>query len=990
MLTSGCVSGTRILTAAGLVPVEALVEGELVATHGGRLVSVRRVNRHRFDLRHHPQPLNTRPVRIAASSIADGIPHRDLVLAPNQTVDIAGFKIPCGLLVNGATVTRVTPDDCLTYFAMEPDRSEALFAEGITIYCLLKAEDRSQAVPSDDELELARAHLSLRASQMGFTTTGDPGLHIAAKDRLLWPDRQDSRRYRFRLPPGVSEFRLVSRRFVPNERQPFAGDDRQLGIPLARLQLDDGQHQHEIDLDDTAHAGLHLPQQLHGATWRWTTGDAQLRCPELPRSALLSVDLAPIAGQYWVSSDSHPSAKPTGTRRSASVGSVVFISGEPHTPGHTYRVLRPVSALQRLDIAATWLRVDEVPMHLAEIAAASTLIIWRAPCGHEISLAMETARRAGAKVVLDIDDLMIEPRLARTDVIDGIRSNKYDEADVRALYAGIRETLRQADACICTTAEIATHALGMYRPAYVVPNAFDPETLQASRAAVRSRQQVEPSNIVRLGYAGGTRTHQKDFAVVAPALGKLLRERPNCRLVLFREPDGGLPLIDVREFPGISARAGQIEWRDMVELDALPAEIARFDINLAPLDTGNLFCEAKSELKFFEAALVDVCTVASATRPFMRAIRDGETGFLARSSREWLAILRRLVDDGPLRHRVGAAAFHDVLWTFGPEAQADRMAAAITQLHAGRDAARAFECELHRMQMPRPSLPRVPQHEVLHVQDRGQDAAASVVIPLYNYAHFIRDALDSVWHQTLQPLDLVVVDDRSTDQSVAVAMDWIKRNGDRFNRVIVLQNLVNSELGLTRNVGFAAAETPYVFLLDADNRLFPHCLEFCLHAVQESGAGFVYPMVQQFGDTTELMNHEPFTGMRFAGGNYVDAMALVGKSTWAAVGGFDHVQFGWEDFDFWCRCVERGLWGQGLDIVLAEYRVHSGSMLRTRTDHKSNKGKLVADLQKRHPWLMVDQVIMTDERVSKLDKIRSKSGRPRKSMKAISPALLRG
>ena len=57
--------------------------------------------------------------------------------------------------------------------------------------------------------------------------------------------------------------------------------------------------------------------------------------------------------------------------------------------------------------------------------------------------------------------------------------------------------------------------------------------------------------------------------------------------------------------------------------------IAGVDINLAPLEIGNPFCESKSELKFFEAGLLGVPTVATATRTFCEAISDGKDGFVA-------------------------------------------------------------------------------------------------------------------------------------------------------------------------------------------------------------------------------------------------------------------------------------------------------------------------------------------------------------------------
>ena len=102
----------------------------------------------------------------------------------------------------------------------------------------------------------------------------------------------------------------------------------------------------------------------------------------------------------------------------------------------------------------------------------------------------------------------------------------------------------------------------------------------------------------------------------------------------------------------------------MVPLQELPDELARFDINTAPLELGNPFCEAKSELKYFEAALAGVCTVASPTGPMRRAIRDGETGLLAGTEEEWYQALTRLVDEPAVQRRIGHAAYLDVLWSY--------------------------------------------------------------------------------------------------------------------------------------------------------------------------------------------------------------------------------------------------------------------------------------------------------------------------------------
>ena len=81
---------------------------------------------------------------------------------------------------------------------------------------------------------------------------------------------------------------------------------------------------------------------------------------------------------------------------------------------------------------------------------------------------------------------------------------------------------------------------------------------------------------MRIGYAGGSRSHQRDFAVAAEALANVLRERSCCRLVLFRfqiAESTKLPFLDIEEFPSFRGIEDQIEWRTIVPLPQLPEEM---------------------------------------------------------------------------------------------------------------------------------------------------------------------------------------------------------------------------------------------------------------------------------------------------------------------------------------------------------------------------------------------------------------------------------
>ena len=562
-----------------------------------------------------------------------------------------------------------------------------------------------------------------------------------------------------------------------------------------------------------------------------------------------------------------PPAQPAGPR-------VVFIAGEPNTPGAIYRCTRMAEAAARNGAETLCLTPAEAAGRRDLIRAADVVVIWRAAWDAEVVAVIEAARQSRAKLVYDLDDLMVDPDLATIAVIDGIRTQEIPEAAAREHYTRVRDTMAHASFCIATTDELARYMRIHGKPTFVVPNGFDAETLTASRRALRLRRRAHGDGLLRIGYALGSRTHQRDFAQAADAVGRILREHPACRLVLFTSHIDFKPLLNVAEFPALAGLNAQIEWRDTVPLERLPAEMARFDINLVPLEVGNPFCEAKSELKHFEAALVEACTVASPTGPFSRAIAHGRTGFLAATPEDWYAALRALVDDAELRKRIGHAAYLSALWTFGPERRADLMASVLTQIAGGPAAARAFALDVFRKQTPQ-RLPEIPDGEVVFETDTLGDAAVTVIVPLYNYAQHIEEALESVRSQSLAALDLVVVDDCSTDGSLDVARGWLTRHAARFNRVLLVRNVGNSGLGLTRNAGFAQAETPYVLPLDADNRLLPPCCETLLAAARATGAAFVYPVIRKFGDISELIGTVPYAPARLIGVPYIDAMALV-------------------------------------------------------------------------------------------------------------------
>ncbi|MDH6590969.1 glycosyltransferase involved in cell wall biosynthesis [Variovorax sp. TBS-050B] len=148
---------------------------------------------------------------------------------------------------------------------------------------------------------------------------------------------------------------------------------------------------------------------------------------------------------------------------------------------------------------------------------------------------------------------------------------------------------------------------------------------------------------------------------------------------------------------------------------------------------------------------------------------------------------------------------------------------------------------------------------------------------------------------------------------------------------------------------FEYARTDPVFVIDADNQIYPRALERLLEAFNGREYDAAYSQIELFGNQTGLGLADVWSKNLFRSGNYVDAMALISKRSWSQVGGYSHIESGWEDFDFWCKFVDHGMEAIFVPEILCRYRVHGASMLRTDTIAATER--LRVELTLRHPWL---------------------------------------
>ena len=350
-----------------------------------------------------------------------------------------------------------------------------------------------------------------------------------------------------------------------------------------------------------------------------------------------------------------PASEPASTPSIARVLFVVGIDGAPLR----YRAQLPAEALALRGVASD-IRHYRDPDVRALASGADVVVVYRVPATVQVLALIREARAAGTPVAFDVDDLIFDPTIA--DEIPALRLLPSDEA---ALWLeGVRRyrtTMEACDAYIGSTPRLVEHARQVVGiDAHLFENGVGTALGAASEvASARPRRPGPP----RIGYFSGTTTHDDDWRHIEPAVLGVLREHPDVELWLgghLRPTDAVASLGDrVRRIPFVS-------WEELPEL------LRDLDVSLAPLQPGSRFNDAKSAIKWLEAALVGTPTIASPSAPFVDAIVPGRTGWLADDVEEWSAALVAALTDGGERRRIGARARRHALLHWSPHLQGER------------------------------------------------------------------------------------------------------------------------------------------------------------------------------------------------------------------------------------------------------------------------------------------------------------------------------
>ena len=236
----------------------------------------------------------------------------------------------------------------------------------------------------------------------------------------------------------------------------------------------------------------------------------------------------------------------------------------------------------------------------------------------------------------------------------------------------------------------------------------------------------------------------------------------------------------------------------------------------------------------------------------------------------------------------------------------------------------------------------------------GESCKMSVIMPCFNHGEFLPEAVASVKNIQREDIELIVVDDGSTDERTRQEMDRLSAEGIK----VIRQE--NKGLGAARNAGVLASQGEYLFPLDADDRLRSGWIERGIEILDSNPRiGVVYGDAQCFGTQTHRWFVGPFNSEKLLYCNFIHCSALYRRSIWEQNRGYEigmPVQ-GLEDWDFWIGAFEHGWRFEYLPQVVFDYRRAEQSMITRVAGFEDQITEFVAKkhgLLYRQAWLSLE------------------------------------
>lgn len=227
----------------------------------------------------------------------------------------------------------------------------------------------------------------------------------------------------------------------------------------------------------------------------------------------------------------------------------------------------------------------------------------------------------------------------------------------------------------------------------------------------------------------------------------------------------------------------------------------------------------------------------------------------------------------------------------------------------------------------------------------------SVVVPCYNHAPFLAATVQSVLASAYSPLEVIIVNDGSTDPSEEVALELTHRYPN-----VHYAAQVNKGPAAARNHGIRLAAGTYILPLDADDLIAPRYIAEAVRLLSDEQVRVVYCEAEFFDQRQGPWKLPPFSRRLLARENMIFCSALFRKAEWQQCGGYDErMTWGWEDWEFWISMLKGGGEVRKIPEVGFYYRVRKHS--RRKSTNREAKRKTIALINEKHQAFIREQLL---------------------------------
>lgn len=223
----------------------------------------------------------------------------------------------------------------------------------------------------------------------------------------------------------------------------------------------------------------------------------------------------------------------------------------------------------------------------------------------------------------------------------------------------------------------------------------------------------------------------------------------------------------------------------------------------------------------------------------------------------------------------------------------------------------------------------------------------SVIIPCYNHAHYLADALNSVFQQSYKNWECVIVNDASTDNTIVVAVQWVKKDS-RFKLVNAVKN---GGLAASRNLGIANCNGEFILPLDADDMIDSTYLDVAVPFLKGNNElKLVFTDAKHFGSHENIQHWKHFSMMDLCFQNQLHCTALYRRTDYDQTKGYrTNMQYGYEDWDFWMQLLTAPTEVKHIPLPLFYVRAKDNAMHHELLDNENRERSMRQQLRINNP-----------------------------------------